>query len=126
MNLLKLRPEVKTAWLAALRSGDYKQTSGMLQSEDGSFCCLGVLCDLSSQGSWSQMGDSDELRYMSQGGTPHKSVMEYAFENFGDPGVDGDNCVRVWAPRGTTVTLASLNDGGASFTEIACNIEEQL
>lgn len=38
------RNEVKT-WIRALRSGDYKQTTGSLQSADG-FCCLGVACDL--------------------------------------------------------------------------------
>lgn len=32
-------------WLAALRSGEYKQGRGVLK-EDGRFCCLGVLCDL--------------------------------------------------------------------------------
>lgn len=31
-------------WIAALRSGKYKQTRGRLQDGDG-FCCLGVLCD---------------------------------------------------------------------------------
>lgn len=40
---------IKTKWLAALRSGEYKQARGSLEEvvEDGScFCCLGVLCDL--------------------------------------------------------------------------------
>lgn len=32
-----------TNWCNALRSGEYKQTRGALQDEDG-FCCLGVLC----------------------------------------------------------------------------------
>lgn len=30
-------------WIAALRSGEYKQGRGCLQSEDG-YCCLGVAC----------------------------------------------------------------------------------
>lgn len=30
-------------WIAALRSGEYKQGTGRLQSETG-YCCLGVAC----------------------------------------------------------------------------------
>ena len=33
-------------WVQALRSGKYKQAHGTLGKEDGSRCCLGVLCDL--------------------------------------------------------------------------------
>lgn len=50
-------------WLAALRSGKYKQTKGTLHYEslkstfgptlnryvDGGYCCLGVACDLAVQ-----------------------------------------------------------------------------
>lgn len=36
---------IKKRWQEALRSGDYKQTTGALRRSDG-FCCLGVLCDL--------------------------------------------------------------------------------
>ena len=38
----KLNKEAKEKWLQALRSGDYKQGTGDLQS-GGCFCCLGVL-----------------------------------------------------------------------------------
>ena len=38
-------------WVDALRSGKYKQTTGTL-SLDGSFCCLGVACDISGIGEW--------------------------------------------------------------------------
>lgn len=41
-----MNPKVKALWLDALRSGEYKQGSGRLQTSDGKFCCLGVLCDL--------------------------------------------------------------------------------
>jgi hypothetical protein len=34
-------------WVAALRSGDYKQGKGVLHNQDtNTYCCLGVLCDL--------------------------------------------------------------------------------
>ena len=43
---------IKTKWLAALRSGEYKQARGSLEEvQDGEscFCCLGVLCDLAAK-----------------------------------------------------------------------------
>lgn len=47
---------LKEKWLKALRSGQYKQTIGVLktQSENGDcrYCCLGVLCDVSGEGKW--------------------------------------------------------------------------
>lgn len=42
-----MKAEMKTKWLAALRSGKYEQGSGRLRSIDGThFCCLGVLADV--------------------------------------------------------------------------------
>ena len=45
-----LDPVVRTRWLTALRSGDYRQGVGYLGYRDGAgdlaFCCLGVLCEL--------------------------------------------------------------------------------
>lgn len=35
---------IKKAWIAALRSGRYKQGRGFLKNPDGARCCLGVLC----------------------------------------------------------------------------------
>lgn len=38
-------------WVAALRSGQYTQGKEMLRKGD-TYCCLGVLCDLSKKGKW--------------------------------------------------------------------------
>lgn len=46
---VRMNPDVKTAWVAALRSGDYEQGQELLHQVDGArhlYCCLGVLCDL--------------------------------------------------------------------------------
>lgn len=40
-----LKPEIKSKWIAALRSGEYPQCKGALHTEVG-FDSLGVLCDL--------------------------------------------------------------------------------
>jgi hypothetical protein len=39
----KLPPDFKAKWIAALRSGEYKQGKDKLH-HDGRFCCLGVGC----------------------------------------------------------------------------------
>lgn len=38
-------------WVAALRSGNYKQGQGALRVDD-CFCCLGVACDLFNNAKW--------------------------------------------------------------------------
>jgi hypothetical protein len=43
---MKKLNRVATMWVAALRSGDTKQTRNRLGTMRGSRCCLGVLCDL--------------------------------------------------------------------------------
>jgi hypothetical protein len=45
-----MKPEIKQRWVAALRSGKYKQGRKQLRfMDDNSFCCLGVLTDLAVQ-----------------------------------------------------------------------------
>lgn len=36
----------RKAWLEALRSGKFRQARGQLKSRNGSYCCLGVLCEV--------------------------------------------------------------------------------
>jgi hypothetical protein len=38
--------EPQKQWLAALRSGKYKQGKNRLHKIDNTFCCLGVACDI--------------------------------------------------------------------------------
>ena len=40
-----MNEQVKDKWVAALKSGKYKQARGYLKTENG-YCCLGVLCEL--------------------------------------------------------------------------------
>ncbi len=44
-----MNQEIKDRWIAALRSGDYKQGFHTLRREGlkgDTFCCLGVLCEI--------------------------------------------------------------------------------
>lgn len=41
-----MNAELKAKWVAALRSGEYRQGQGVLKTSKGEYCCLGVLCDI--------------------------------------------------------------------------------
>ena len=41
---MAMTPELKAQWIAALRSGEYTQGYNHLRTENGYYCCLGVLC----------------------------------------------------------------------------------
>lgn len=110
-----MNPEIKAKWVAALRSGEYTQTSGSLKSEDG-HCCLGVLCEISKL----------ETGF---------GVDENLAENYGDDRIC--DTVQNWANlpcsggarisiNGARETLNEHNDNGRTFPEIADAIEEQL
>lgn len=44
-------------WVAALRSGKYRQTRAYLRTNEG-FCCLGVACDLMAPETWETISGS--------------------------------------------------------------------
>ena len=80
----KLIPEVKVQWLAALRSGKYKQIRGMLRDiirHPGGFgyCCLGVLCDTVQPEKW------DKNTHMGRASTPamglNSEIWQYQCED---------------------------------------------
>lgn len=114
---LKLKPEVKTEWLNALRSGEYEQGTGFL-SKDGKFCCLGVLCDIATKQGVCKKIEYNHIHY--DGNDSHLP-----------------NSVRIWCgfgnnPQGCNpivneIHLTTLNDTQKkSFDEIADLIEEHL
>jgi hypothetical protein len=43
MKTIRMKKEYLDKWLAALRSGKYKQGKHQLKTDSGAFCCLGVL-----------------------------------------------------------------------------------
>lgn len=51
-NATRMDAELKAKWVAALRSGKYKQATGTLNDCGGGYCCLGVLLDISGRGLW--------------------------------------------------------------------------
>jgi len=111
-----MKRELRDRWVAALRSGQYRQGHGSLQTGDGAFCCLGVLCDI--QGAegidfeWRTWGDRtpDLARgdiYVRSGNFPPKAL---------NGGLD----------NGIQHALATMNDDGRSFDEIDDYIEASV
>ena len=108
--------EWRRKWVEALRSGEYRQTSGVLRDRDG-FCCLGVLCDLSKTGEW--VKDGGDWRYeglhSSDVATLPKPVQQLVGlrTNFG----------RINGSQGHN--LSEMNDIEYSFASIADVIEAE-
>jgi hypothetical protein len=119
------------AWVAALRSGEFKQGKNVLRSNED-YCCLGVACELY-----------------------HRQFEAYIWESFENPEEDNDEMtvysfdgddlqlaerVREWLGLATNIgayrrgaddpisarpSLAEKNDTGAKFEEIADIIERE-
>ncbi len=111
-----MNQEIKRAWIAALRSGEYRQGQTELHNvEKNTFCCLGVLCDLhmraTSAGSWGDFGV-----YLGECATLPSAVVDWAGVPDYNPNVED----------GRGECIAEVNDNGATFEEIADIIEAQL
>lgn len=107
---------VKKEWVAALRSGEYKQGSGELKTTEGAFCCLGVLCDL----------------YSKEKGVLWGGEMLWTHIEFPPPAVVAwagllEDSPEVEIAEGDKRSLPHVNDElEYSFEQIADLIEEQL
>lgn len=53
----------RTKLIQALRSRKYKKGYSTLAHTDGTFCCLGVLCDISGLGKWTRPKGGDIFYY---------------------------------------------------------------
>lgn len=116
--MTKMNPEIKARWVAALRSGEYKQAKKTLRSTSGGFCCLGVLCDVLAPADWDCNAHLSEINF------PSQSIRLQA----GFPLLGGEGWARIPEVdiRGERLTLDEHNDSGRSFAEIADAIEAQL
>lgn len=115
-----MNQEIKKLWVEALRSGEYKQTSGELRDSDG-FCCLGVLCDIYKkeelEGEWAASDGTDAQIFITSHDRSSQFLPSEVMHWSGlpvNPSVFDDD------------TLADLNDSGADFALIAAIIETEL
>lgn len=124
---MRMKKEHFEAWMTALRSGEYEQGKGALQTvgKDGkaTFCCWGVFCDLAVKaGVPVTVSDSHSMsagKYVVYDGAtayPPESVMEWA-------GVEHSEDLPVGLP-------ARWNDAAgpdaADFSTIADRLEERV
>lgn len=116
-----MNPVVKERWIAALRSGMYKQGTKKLRDlkpgdDDYSFCCLGVL---------TQICAADR-------NTQFEKLCVYGREILSPEVVDwarldsGNPILRGRFGRNFGDSLAEMNDSGKTFAEIADEIEARL
>jgi hypothetical protein len=111
--------EMKQKWVAALRSGNYKQGEGRLRDSRNCYCCLGVLCDISKRGIWQSTELGDKYRFVDKI-NGQSSLYDIAASIADDLGISGtEQC-----------ELIRMNDGKfvqkKTFAEIADWIEANL
>lgn len=105
-------------WVAALRSGKYKQGTRYLRNCNDTYCCLGVLLDIEGV-QWEPANQSNAYYAMDRHG---KSLELY----FGDSGVSmgGDiSPCAVYDGTNERNFLISINDAGLPFHDIATVLE---
>ena len=133
-------------WIAALRSGEFKQGKKRLRNLDTmgnkTYCCLGVLCEIADIEIWEGavlppvavadwLGLPIQARYADGLGRSNvatltfeatESEREVIMDKCGDDVLSLDATV---APR-EEAYLAALNDKGATFEQIADFIEDHI
>jgi hypothetical protein len=113
-----MNEDVKTKWLVALESDEFRQGKSRLRQVDDTYCCLGVLCELyrreTGKGEWEVKEDyyrgTPELFY-------HFSVGEqFATSTF------LPNEVRQWAglrtAQGDFEGPIQLEEGGPTYIDL--------
>ncbi len=111
-----MKKEWADKWVAALRSGEYKQGTRVLRSAQDEFCCLGVLCDLVGKEEWEE-GPTGIAHSYRWGEDKDVSLLPLAVQKEAE--------VRsVFGELPYHDSLAKLNDLGASFDKIADVIEQ--
>ncbi len=117
----KLPPEFKKKWLEELRSGKYSQATGVLRDANG-YCCLGVACKAVGINDNALIGnkiipDSNIFDAIPQ------ILRRFYYDDIRHTSPISSYSVAFEMPAGI---LATMNDEGKSFSEIADYIEENL
>src|SRR5579859_644230 len=135
-------PNAKRLWIEALRSGEYNQTTGVLEriyDDDGRVanCCLGVLCRVAIKAGLdlptlnTPLLNPKKTRTVRLGKEGIRSGYDYYSPEYSAlpsevlawAGLNDPNPL-VGSPA--ALSLAERNDAGATFEEIADLIEKYL
>lgn len=105
--------DLKSKWLKALRSEDFRQARSRLKRGDR-FCCLGVLCEISNAGEW----ETVEI-YGDRG-------LSYRCEDENDAYLL-PKCINLKSKIDSPMSkLTTMNDSGQTFRQIADWIEVNI
>ncbi len=122
---------IATQWVAALRSGKYKQGHGELRSNylggAAKFCCLGVLCNLHAAAHPDIAAlQTDPGVYLGDSALLPAQVQDWAGlkSNDGTPNLDETADGEFTLNNHQYTDLADANDDGVSFKRIATWIEK--
>lgn len=102
-----MEPELKEKWIAALRSGEYKQGKDCLRTDSNEYCCLGVLADVINPDVWR----ASSSYYI----WDKANTLFFTNSKEEELGIHFE-----------ATALMEMNDSGKSFPEIADYIEEKL
>jgi len=118
-----MNKNIKTKWVKALRSGNYKQGKNSLAKVNKlgnvKYCCLGVLCDLylkEHKQKWNPVNEDNDL---SIGRKKETAVLPLNVRKWA--GLDSNPIL-----QSNNETLASMNDDGFTFKKLADAIENEF
>ena len=135
--------EHRKLWIEALRSGQYDQTAGALKAsyasdllshpdQDVKYCCLGVACEISGLGEWyNDHTPVYQIRgeYTTDNCTTLPALVQawLGLDNNNGSHVRGGQEQNPSGPNNfrSPISLATLNDSGHTFDEIADIIESE-
>ena len=129
---MPMKIELKQKWLAALRSGEYKQCTRALvgTANDGSgvgYCCLGVLAKVAGLNVISGEFTNDEGETDEIDGVGDSPVDAHRDEYNPIWGLAGEQGSEESPVKGMVLTEAiDMNDNDKSFIEIADYLETHL
>ena len=120
-----MKTKERNEWVAALRDGEFDQTKHMLHDQRG-YCCLGVACEIFAEvlnlkvETVQRRGEGFEVYYDFQSTVLPEKVADFlglktSEGSFSEIRIEG-------AKRGDTLT--SINDSGATFSQIADILEK--
>ena len=105
------RHDIRTQWIAALRSGKYTQVTDYLHTDKG-FCCLGVLCELAVKAGVIEPANRNRVNFTY---VDEEKSLPPAVRNW--VGLNSDS--GTYEEHRYRKCLANDNDQGKSFTDIA-------
>lgn len=122
-NYVRKPLPMKTEWMAALKSGNYEQCSGVLREKE-QYCCLGVLCEIQGRlkiidSRWTDNGypttlseENPLVSFLDKNGMfCGNNTLSVEYEIYCTRVIDGE--------EKKLGCLTELNDYGFSFSEIA-------